>query len=118
MNTACIDREWNPNMPHEQLTAGIKGQLAPELGVLRWVDASGQPMAAYGLAQMPGAYKLVFCFQDACPDCHRTGFPTLARMVEAFGGSRVMSFAAVQTVFEDFEVNTYERMLSFTGGGM
>jgi methionine-R-sulfoxide reductase len=91
---------------------GITDDLAPELGVTRWVDPSGQPLASYGLADMPGAYKLVYCFQHACPGCHVSGFPTLARLVEAFRGSKLISFVAVQTVFEDFEHNTYEQMLA------
>jgi methionine-R-sulfoxide reductase len=91
---------------------GIVDDLAPELGVTRWVDASGQPLDSYGLDRMPGAYKLIFCFQHACPGCHLTGFPTLTRLVEAFRGSKLISFAAVQTVFEDFEHNTYEHMLA------
>jgi methionine-R-sulfoxide reductase len=69
-------------------------------------------MADHGLDKMPGAYKLVFCFQDACPGCHLTGFPSLARVVDAFRGSSFISFAAVQTVFEDFESNTYARMVA------
>jgi len=91
---------------------GIVDEIAPDLGVTRWVDASGQALAEYGLARMPGAYKLIFCFQHACPGCHLTGFPTLARLVEAFRGSKLISFAAVQTVFEDFEHNTFEQMLA------
>jgi methionine-R-sulfoxide reductase len=91
---------------------GIVQDLAPELGVEQWVDPSGQPVADYGLARMPGAFKVVFCFQDACPGCHSGGFPTLAKLVDAFRGSRFVGFAAVQTVFEEFDANTYERMLA------
>lgn len=90
--------------------AGILDQPAPDLGVMHWIDAAGQPLADYGLHAMPGAYKLVFCFQDACPGCHLSGFPTLTRLVEAFRGSRIIGFAAVQTVFEEFDANTEARM--------
>lgn len=58
---------------------------------------------------MPGRYKLLFCFQDACPGCHRSGFPTLIKLVEALRGSPIISFAAIQTVFEAFAENTAER---------
>lgn len=98
-------------MRQVQHEAGILEQAAPELGVTRWIDASGQPLADYGLRAMPGAYKLIFCFQDNCPGCHTSGFPTLARLVDALHGSRIIGFAAVQTAFEEFEHNTYERML-------
>lgn len=89
---------------------GIMDEAAPALGVTQWINPSGQPLADYDLDKMPGAYKLIFCFQDACPGCHLTGFPALAQLVQAFQGSPFISFAAVQTVFEDFESNTYERM--------
>jgi methionine-R-sulfoxide reductase len=88
---------------------GITDQLAPPLGITEWRDAAGQPMVGYDLAQMPGQYKLIFCFQDNCPGCHRTGFPTLIKLVEAFRGSRIISFAAIQTVFEEFADNTVDR---------
>lgn len=97
----------NPTSP-----AGITDEIAPELGVTQWIDASGQPLASFGLDKMPGAYKVIFCFQDACTGCHLTGFPALASLVEAFRGSSFVSFAAVQTVFEDFDSNTYERMVA------
>lgn len=99
-------------MTGEAAHAGIVNELAPEMGVSRWIDASGQPLAEYGLAKMPGRYKLIFCFQDACPGCHLSGFPALARIVEAFRGSSFVGFAAVQTVFEDFKQNTFERMVA------
>jgi len=91
---------------------GIVDDIAPALGVRRWVDAAGQPLTDYGLDRMPGAYKLIFCFQHACPGCHHSGFPALIRLVEAFRGSKLIGFAAVHTVFEDFEENTYEQMLA------
>ena len=91
---------------------GLVGELAPELGVTDWLDPSGQPLPAWGLAQMPGAWKVVFCFQDHCPGCHTHGFPALQRLVDAWRGSRFVSFAAVQTVFEDFDENTRERGLA------
>ena len=97
-------------MQEDSVQAGITGEPAPELGVTQWIDAAGQPLADYGLDKMRGKFKLVFCFQDACPGCHLTGFPSLVRVVEAFRGSPFVSFAAVQTVFEDFESNTVDRV--------
>lgn len=92
--------------------SGILNERAPDLGVTQWIDASGLALPSYGLDQMPGAYKLIFCFQHACPGCHLTGFPTLERLVNAFRGSRLISFAAVQTAFEDFNQNNHEAMLA------
>lgn len=88
---------------------GIDYQLAPEFGVNEWRGAAGQPLPDYRLATMPGRYKLLFCFQDNCPGCHRQGFPTLIKLFEAFRHSPTVSFAAIQTVFEDFALNTRER---------
>ena len=91
---------------------GVAGQLAPDLGVERWVDASGHPLAGFDfLSQTPGRYKLLFCFQHACPGCHRSGFPALKHVVDALGDGGIVSIAVVQTVFEDFEHNTFEAML-------
>lgn len=86
---------------------GVLGEAAAPLGVTRWVDASGQALEHFDLDRMPGRFKLIFCFQDACPGCHATGFPALARVVDAFRGSDFVGFAAVQTVFEDFGSNTW-----------
>jgi len=87
------------------------GAQAQPLGVNRWVDASGQPMDEYGLEQMRDGYKLIFCYQHACPGCHTHGFPDLVRLVEALRSIKHVRFAVVQTVFEDREDNTYEAML-------
>ena len=84
-------------MQEDSVQAGITGEPAPELGVTQWIDAAGQPLADYGLDKMRGKFKLVFCFQDACPGCHLTGFPSLVRVVEAFRGSPFVSFAAAPT---------------------
>lgn len=81
---------------------GVADQLAPDLGVTRWVDASGQLLAEFDLAQTPGRYKLLFCFQHACSGCHSSGFPALKRVVEALGDTDIVSIAVVQTVFEDW----------------
>jgi methionine-R-sulfoxide reductase len=81
------------------------------LGVTRWVDASGKPLASYGLEQMGGGYKLLFCYQHACPGCHTHGFPHLIRLIEALTGNADVCFAVIQTVFEDWNQNSYDAML-------
>ncbi len=48
---------------------GVLGEAAAPLGVTRWVDASGQALEHFDLDRMPGRFKLIFCFQDACPGC-------------------------------------------------
>lgn len=98
--------------PHfNTATVDDPGAHAQPLGVTRWVDASGQPLAEYGLEQMGDGYKLIFCYQHACPGCHTQGFPDLIRLMESLHGSGHVRFAVVQTVFEDWEDNNYEAML-------
>lgn len=98
-------------MNRSQPDYGILEQLAPDLGVTQWVGPDGQPLAEFDLWQTPGRYKLVFCFQHACPGCHSSGFPALKRVVDELQGTDAVSIAVVQTVFEDFEHNSYEGML-------
>ncbi len=87
------------------------GARAQAFGVARWVDASGQPLASYGLEQMGDGYKLIFCYQHACPGCHTHGFPDLIRLIDALRANAKVRFAVVQTVFENWDDNTYEAML-------
>lgn len=86
------------------------GTQAPPLGVQHWVDPTGAPMERFELEDMGDGYKLLFCFQHACPGCHTLGFPSLTRLIDALRGARVR-FAAIQTVFEDFAHNSYDNML-------
>jgi len=96
--------------PNATTTDGFALRAQP-LGVERWVDASGQPLANYGLEQMGAGYKLLFCFQHACPGCHTDGFPRLVKLVELTRGLN-LAIAAVQTVFEDWEHNSFDAMLA------
>ena len=97
--------------PHFNVaSADGTGPQAQPLGVERWVDAAGQPMVHFDLVSMGDGYKLLFCYQHACPGCHTHGFPNLSRLVDALRGENIR-FAVVQTVFEDWEENNYEAML-------
>jgi thiol-disulfide isomerase/thioredoxin len=48
------------------------------------------------------------CFQDWCPGCHSSGFPTLQKFAEAFGDHPKVAIAGIQTVFEGFHHNTLD----------
>lgn len=89
------------------MTPGIAGQLAPALEGVRWLTADGEPSDALQLKALGTGYNVLFFFQDQCPGCHSSGFPTLIRLVHAL--SPRIGFAAVQTVFEDVERNTFDR---------
>ncbi len=82
---------------------------APELRVAQWIDGAGNSMAPLTLEQLGANLKVIFCFQHWCPGCHGAGFPTLQRLLPALELLGV-GFAVVQTVFEGFEQNTFERL--------
>lgn len=84
-------------------------QQAPELRVPLWIDGQGRSLAPLKLSDLGEGFKVIFCFQHWCPGCHSHGFPTLQRLVKALS-SHGFSFAAVQTVFEGAETNTFERL--------
>lgn len=82
---------------------------APELRVPQWIDAQGSPTQPLKLADLGSGFRVIYGFQHACPGCHSHGFPTLKTLVEALSGHG-FGFAAVQTVFEATQVNTFDRL--------
>ena len=92
---------------------GVVGQPAPAWSVAQWVDADGQPRAPLELADLAGRWKIVFCFQSWCRGCHSHGAPAMRELVRALSGNERVALAAVQTVFEGFEANTFEAMKKF-----
>ena len=90
---------------------GIAGQPAPPLREIRWIDGEGRETGPLSLDDLGGGHRILFFFfQHACPGCHSHGFPTLVRLVEQLQGPG-LGFAAIQTAFEDFEANSFERIL-------
>ena len=84
---------------------------APEFNVGDWIDSEGTKTTEVTLADFGSKFKVVYCFQNWCPGCHSKGFPDLKKMVEGIEGSDKIIFLAVQTVFEGFESNTYDKMV-------
>ena len=84
---------------------------APEFNVSQWVDANGKKSDEIKLSDFQGKFKVVYCFQSWCPGCHSKGLPDLKKMVDALKGNDNLVFLAVQTVFEGYESNTYEKMV-------
>lgn len=80
-----------------------------ELRVPQWIDAHGKAIAPLKFANLGSGFKVIYCFQHWCAGCHSHGFPTLKKLVGALSGQGV-GFAAVQTVFEGQEVNTFDRL--------
>ena len=57
------------------------------------------------LGALEGRWALVKCFQSWCPGCHSSGFPTLKKVIEAYGENNDVAIATVQTTFEGFSTN-------------
>ncbi len=84
---------------------------APEFGVNQWINPGGDKIDAIKLSDYKGKFKVVYCFQSWCPGCHSKGLPDLKKMVNALKDNDTIAFLAVQTVFEGYESNTYEKMV-------
>lgn len=81
-------------------------KLAPELDVPYWIDAEGKETSPFTLAAHKGKWIFLKCFQNWCPGCHATGFPTLRKLVKTFGNDHErIAFAAIQTTFEGHHTN-------------
>jgi len=83
---------------------------AKEFNVQQWIDADGNKIPFVKLADFKGKFKVVFCFQSWCPGCHNNGFPSLKKMVESLKGNNKIQFLAIQTVFEGFNKNTFDKI--------
>jgi thiol-disulfide isomerase/thioredoxin len=84
---------------------------AAEFNINQWVDAYGNKINPIKLSDFKGKFKVLYCFQSWCPGCHSKGFPDLKKMTETLDGNENIVFLAIQTVFEGFEENTYEKLI-------
>ena len=88
-------------------TRGIEGQLAPEIKLDYWIDAQGEP-GHFSVTESRGKWVFLKCFQNWCPGCHSSGFPTLQAFSKKFGDHPDVAIAAIQTVFEGYRSNTVD----------
>ena len=93
------------------ITEQAKVFKAPEFHVNNWIDANGNKTEPIKLSDFKGKFKIVYCFQHWCPGCHSKGLPDLQKMVGALKENTNITFLAIQTVFEGFDENTYEKMV-------
>ncbi|MFK7966777.1 MAG: peroxiredoxin family protein [Burkholderiaceae bacterium] len=84
---------------------GILGQAAPEITLDTWIDRHGKP-GQFSVLENRGKWVMLKCFQNWCPGCHSSGFPTLKRFADDFAGHPKVAIAGIQTVFEGFRSNT------------
>ncbi len=90
-----------------QSSRGLTGHPAPELDVGYWIDGDGEP-ASFSIKENAGKWIFLKCFQNWCPGCHSSGFPTLQRFSSEFYGHPKVAIAGIQTVFEGFRSNTQD----------
>lgn len=102
---AAIGLGSNPLLA--QTTRGIEGREAPEIELDYWIDADGNP-GHFSVLESRGKWVFLKCFQDWCPGCHSSGFPTLQEFSKRFQDHPKVAIAAIQTVFEGFTSNTQE----------
>ncbi|MFT5112920.1 MAG: thiol-disulfide isomerase/thioredoxin [Parasphingorhabdus sp.] len=88
---------------------GIVGQTAPELSLSGWIDGDGEP-TSFALADHPGKWVFLKCFQSWCPGCHSHGLPAFKEIAHHFANNSGIAFAGIQTVFEGFGVNTPDKV--------
>ncbi len=61
------------------------------------------------LADLGAGFKIIYCFQHWCAGCHSGGFPALKQLYSALN-DKDFGFAVIQTVFEGFEENTFDKL--------
>lgn len=83
---------------------------AQEFDVAYWIDSNGEQIESVLLADFENKFKVIFCFQSWCPGCHSIGFPNFKKIVDALNGNPNIAFIAIQTVFEGFEENTFDKI--------
>lgn len=86
---------------------GIQGYEAPELDIDYWIDADGD-RSKFSILDSRGKWVLLKCFQNWCPGCHASGFPTLQAFANEFHNHPKVAIAGIQTVFEGFSTNTQD----------
>lgn len=91
------------------METGIAGLPAPALGNIRWIDENGSERDPLTLDEMGQGFRILFFFQDWCPGCHAHGFPTFVKLAKELRDKGI-GFAAIQTVFEGTDVNTFDRL--------
>lgn len=91
------------------METGIVGLPAPPLENIQWIDEDGDERGPLALAELGQGFKILYFFQDWCPGCHAHGFPTFVTLAVELR-SKGVGLAAIQTVFEGSDVNTFDRL--------
>lgn len=90
-------------------TPGIVGQVAPKWSVSSWHQL---PVGKESLdvSDFRGKVTYLYFFQSWCPGCHKAGFPTLQELTKKYKDDSDVAFAAIQTTFEGYHINTADKL--------
>ena len=88
---------------------GIVGLPALPLENIRWIDENGDERGFLSLVELGQGFRILYFFQHWCAGCHAHGFPTFVTLAGKLRGKSV-GLAAIQTVFEGSDVNTFDRL--------
>ncbi len=88
---------------------GIEGFIAPEVTLDYWIDGDGKP-TTFSVEGARGKWVFMKFFQNWCPGCHSSGFPTLKAVCDEFYGHEMVEIAGIQTVFEGYSTNTQDKV--------
>lgn len=91
------------------METGIVGRPAPPLEHVRWIDENGDERGPLAFAELGRGFKILYFFQHCCAGCHSHGFPTFVTLADELRDGDV-GLAAIQTVFERADVNTFDRL--------
>ncbi len=109
MGKLAFAAEENETASEELPKYGIEGYVAPEISLDYWIDGDGKP-AEFSIEKSKGKWVFLKMFQNWCPGCHSSGFPTLKAMCDEFYGHEKVEIAAIQTVFEGYSTNTQDKV--------
>ncbi len=87
---------------------GIENQIAPSWEVNEW-NQLPDGRDTIDVDNFKGRVLYVYGFQSWCPGCHTYGFPTLQKLIKHYKGNPQVAFVAIQTTFEGFSFNTFEK---------
>jgi thiol-disulfide isomerase/thioredoxin len=88
---------------------GILDQPAPTWSIDQWINLP-EGAKSLDVHDLRGKVIYLYGFQAWCPGCHSHGFPALKQVMSRFKGDTDVAFVAVQTVFEGFGRNTFDRV--------
>lgn len=88
---------------------GLINQAAPDIAHVKQWHNLPEGKKGISLADYKGKTVYLYCFQSWCPGCHSSGFPTMKKLIDHYKDDESVVFLTVQTVFEGFGTNTFER---------